>query len=145
MIETQGGDNGVKILSRYLLIVLAIFLPTEGSPQNAIPDAPLNSLVEIRRIGSSGLTTAGSGFFLLSRDSLYLVTARHVLFDVNKSTLVSRSVQIYTTSFDLRDSVQGILQMDVEALSRIGALRQSAHDDIVIVSSALFPIWLYSG
>ena len=68
----------------FALIVVVVSLQCDAAAQRLIPDHNLAYPVLIT-LGNGG---THSGFFLNTSDSVLLVTAKHVLFDLSNQTLL---------------------------------------------------------
>src|SRR6266446_2794544 len=93
-------------------------IPSGAEAQRAIPDDNLAYPVLIQRLDG-----AASGFYLNTATSMYLVTAKHVLFDPENNKL--RSPQLVLTSYprDPKDSGRNILLVDLLALWLAGEVK----------------------
>lgn len=97
-----------------------------------IPDDNLSYPVLITL--SNGGT--GSGFFLNTSDSSYLVTAKHVLFDMGSSRLLSEEATLMSQPKDPAEAGKNIVHLRLLALQTSGAVRVHPTRDIVIVKVA---------
>jgi len=76
----------------------------------------------------------GSGLILQASNSIYLVTARHVLFNVTQSpTNWPMWGTIATCTAHLRDSSSTVVTLDLAALAKSGDVRYSPNHDVAIV------------
>lgn len=76
----------------------------------------------------------GSGFFLNNSDqSLYLVTAKHVLFNPENSLLRTKSIKITSYAEDSKIKDPIVFGLDLETLSKQGFVVADDEHDIVVV------------
>jgi S1-C subfamily serine protease len=94
----------------------------------SIPDNNLAYPVLIQ-IGNS----VGTGFFSNVNSAVYLVTARHVLFDPNSSQLISDKAILTSYSQDVNDNTPNILEIDLIKLQNKGDLSFHAQADVAII------------
>jgi hypothetical protein len=83
-----------------------------------------------------------SGFYLNNGAHIFLVTARHVLFDESKPNrpLACREAELLSYSRDPKDTRRNILQLDLTALNTLGAIKaHSTHDVAVIRVGSVSP------
>src|SRR5712692_1377483 len=114
-----------------LALSLCSFLLVSAAPshgQRAIPDDSLAYPVLIQR--SDG---AASGFYLNTPTSIYLVTAKHVLFDPQRGTLRVPQVDLLSYSSKPKEPGKIILGVDVATLLRVGEVKVHPREDVVVV------------
>ncbi len=119
-------------LYRPLLLAVIIGLPPAGSmadAQRAIPDDNLAYPVLITL--KSGST--GSGFYLNNGKALYLVTAKHVLFDPATQKLLDVGLDLLSYSKDPADSTPNLLTLDLSILQAGGNIKPHPSEDIAVV------------
>jgi hypothetical protein len=106
---------------------------TSAEGQRAIPADNLAYpvLVEIPGVGS------GSGFYLNTATSIYLVTAKHVVFD-EKGELLGRTMTLLSYGRDPKDTGLNLVSADLKTLSSQGAVIPSSTEDVTIVKIATF-------
>src|ERR1700733_4567254 len=100
-----------------LFFLGTIGLPPAGSTayaQRAIPDDNLAYPVLITlRNGSTG-----SGFYLNNGKAIYLVTAKHVLFDPITQRLLDVALEALSYSKDPSDSTRNVYTLDLLVLQK---------------------------
>jgi hypothetical protein len=117
---------------RTLLLAVAISLPRAGSlvaSQRAIPDDNLAYPVLI----ALGNGARGSGFYLRNRDAVYLVPAKHVLFDPATQKLRDAALELLSYSKDPSDSTHNLLTLDLQALQNAGNVKPHPSQDVAVV------------
>jgi S1-C subfamily serine protease len=62
-------------------------------------------------------TSTGSGFFLRDADSIYLVTAKHVLFDERTNEILAKTLTLVSYSKELADTTPNIINVDLSLLT----------------------------
>jgi hypothetical protein len=75
----------------------------------------------------------GSGFFLNTADSVYLVTAKHVLFDPSTQHLLDPHATLLSYSKDLSDPTPNRIVLDFAILQKTGRLKPHPSQDVVVV------------
>jgi hypothetical protein len=124
---TMRRRSGLPILAFF--VALISFQCCCAGAQRAIPDDNLAYPVLIA-VGDGSL---GSGFFLNTRDSVYLVTAKHVLFNPSNQTLVSPHLELLSYSKDPADPTQIRITVNLSILQSNGDLRPHATQDVAVV------------
>jgi len=128
-------------LRAFLFIVLAnlgmtTYLPmtTKVFAQRAIPD---NSQTRPTLISIDG-KSFGSGFYLNTEDAVWLITAKHVLFD-DKGVLLGQKAE--SLGYNEGDDLGTVLEFDLKVLTAAGFLRshKSADAAVIKVASATEP------
>jgi hypothetical protein len=100
--------------------------------QRAIPDDNLAYPVLISlKNGSSG-----SGFYLNDGKAIYLVTAKHVLFDPVTQRLMDVTAELLSYSKDPADSAHNELALDLAVLQNGGNIRPHPTEDVAVVRVA---------
>jgi S1-C subfamily serine protease len=97
--------------------------------QRAIPDDNLAYPVLITLKNGS----AGSGFFLNDGKALYLVTAKHVLFDPATQKLLDVALDLLCYSKDPADSTRNLLSLDLSVLQNDGNIKPHPSEDVAVV------------
>jgi hypothetical protein len=119
-------------LARVLLLVAvsAAQLATGlAATQRAIPDDNLAYPVLITlRNGATG-----SGFYINTGQAIYLVTAKHVLFDLNTQNLLDATADILSYPADPSNSGRNFGTLDLSLLQRDGNIKPHQSEDIVVV------------
>ena len=105
--------------------------PTPESSR-AIPADNLAYPVLIEIPLGDGLVDSGSGFYLNTATSTYLVTARHVLFD-DKGKLLGPKMTLLSYPVDPNDQGLNVLSIDLAALSSTGDVIPSQTEDVAVV------------
>jgi hypothetical protein len=114
-----------------LLLALAIAsIPIlSANAQRALPNDNLGYPVLIT-LNHGG---TGSGFFLNAHQSVYLVTAKHVLFDADTQKLRGNRVEVTAYSKDPADDENTIIVLNLEELERSGSIKQHPLHDVTVV------------
>lgn len=115
-----------------LLIAFALITPGEGQAYRAIPDENLAYPVLVRLDTNS----TGSGFFLNTGTSTYLVTAAHVLFDETSGNLTAETAKLISYSKEPKETERNIIQLDLTALLAAKRIRKHSTEDIATVHIA---------
>jgi len=114
-------------------ICLLLSFSAAAVAQRAIPDDNLAYPVLIKL---NTCDIQGSGFFLDTGSALFLVTARHVLFDESKPDhpLLCKDAELLSYSRDPRETDKNILVLDLEALSKAGNLKRHPTHDVAVIN-----------
>lgn len=115
-----------------LLLVAIMILSLAGTmfgANRAIPDDNLAYPVLITLKNGS----TGSGFFVNSTKAIYLVTAKHVLFDPVTQKLLDASVELLSYSKNLADSTRNVVILDLSILQNNGNIKPHPSQDVVAV------------
>lgn len=102
------------------------------SEGRAIPDDNLAYPVLILR--PDGKT--GSGFYLNTGDSVYLVTAKHVLFDSMSSSPAVPKITVLSYSRDPQNTGKNVVTMDLASLARAKEVIAHTSADVAVVRIA---------
>jgi S1-C subfamily serine protease len=99
--------------NRSLLVLAIVVIPAvlPAKAQRALPDDNLAYPVLIAFKGSTG-----SGFFLNVNGAVFLITAKHVLFDPNTQKLRENQTELLSYSKDPSDQKNNLIALDFEAL-----------------------------
>jgi hypothetical protein len=97
--------------------------------QRAIPDDNLAYPVLITLKNGN----AGSGFFLNCGTAVYLVTAKHVLFDPATQKLLDVSADLLSYSRDPADSTRNLQTLDLSTLQKDGNIKPHPSEDVVVI------------
>lgn len=117
---------------RTLLLAVMIGMLSTGrvaEAQRAIPDDNLAYPVLITLKNGS----AGSGFYLNNGTVVYLVTAKHVLFDPTTQKLVDITADLLSYSKDPADSTRNLIALDLSVLQGSGNIKPHPSEDVVVV------------
>jgi hypothetical protein len=114
-----------------LVLGWLVFAPPPVLAGRAIPDDNLAYPVLI-----SGGGIRGSGFFFSVKDYIYLVTAKHVLFDVSKPDLRTSQVEILSYPPDPNDQTRNVYLLDLAVLKKAGHIKPHPAADVVVVRIA---------
>jgi hypothetical protein len=100
----------------------------------AFADPPLPEPYTVYAISISVGPSQGSGFILQASNSVYLVTARHVLFNANQSpTNWPMWGTVATCTGHLPDSSSTVMTLDLATLTQSGDVRYSPNHDVALV------------
>lgn len=103
-------------------------MTTEAHAARQIPDDHLALPVFVSlRNGSSG-----TGFFLRGKKFLYLVTAKHVLFNHDTGTLLSDTADLVSYSEDPKNTVATTMSLDLKTLNGTGKIKFKNRDVAVV-------------
>jgi len=117
-------------MSRFAPLALSALMMTTmqlAFAQRAIPEDNLAYPV-LLTIGN----TAGSGFYVSTDNAVYLVTAKHVLFDPAQK-LIDSHVTLLSYSKDPKDATNNVLSADLTALRDNGDIRPHPSEDVVVI------------
>ena len=76
---------------------------------------------------------SGSGFFLNTAHSIFLVTAKHVLFDSNTGVLASPGCKLVSYAKDPAENTRNEFQIDLQRLSAAGQALAHPTVDVAVV------------
>ena len=112
-----------------LLLVLVVDLPAQDKKLlRALPDDNLAYPVLITlRNGDSG-----SGFFVTSETDGYLVTAKHVLFNMNTGLLLDMAFEVLSYSRDVSDETPNVFTVDTTKLAANSIIKHPVADIVVV-------------
>jgi hypothetical protein len=99
--------------------------------QRAIPDDNLAYPVLVQRQDG-----AASGFYLNTATSVYLVTAKHVLFELQSSRLRSLQLNLLSYPRDPKETRRNMISVDLAVLSQAGEIKAHAREDVAVVRIA---------
>jgi hypothetical protein len=147
--ECRGGQRpqprtrllrGPRVLQGMIRFIgLVLFLASisfttecEAASKRAIPDETLATPVLITlRNGSTG-----SGFYLSNGKEIFLVTAKHVLFDQTSNKLRDTTANLLSYSMDITSGERNILQLDLTILNAASDIKPHPSEDVVVVKIA---------
>jgi Trypsin-like peptidase domain len=121
-----------SLLSRILFLAVTIGTPPlvgVADAQRAIPADNLAYPVLITLRNGS----VGSGFYLQNGKAVYLVTAKHVLFDLATQKLLDVTADLISYSKDPADPTRNLLTLDLSALQNDGNVRPHPSEDVAVV------------
>jgi hypothetical protein len=85
--------------------------------------------------------TTGSGFYLKANNVIYLVTARHVLYEIDPTTkkmkLHDGPLVALSYSKDKTDSKRNILNLNLATLNSAGNIKSHASEDVAVIKIAM--------
>ncbi len=114
-----------------VLVGVLVFAPPPVLARRAIPDDNLAYPVLI-----AGEGVLGSGFFLNSKDYIYLVTAKHVLSDVTSHALFVPMVKLLAYPPNPNDQTRNTMLLDLSTLEKAGHIKRHPSADVVVVKIA---------
>ncbi len=120
-----------RFVSRIIGCLFAIFATSGLDAQSTLLQEYLNYPV-LLQIGNSG----GSGFFFQSSNSIYLLTAKHVLYDVSSTNapLPLRGMIVGCSSWKtFTSSVPTVANIDLAAANAAKEVRHHTNHDIAAV------------
>ena len=119
-----------KILWILILTVALLGAETLGlAAQRTLPEDNLAYLVLIAFPSGA----SGSGFYLRNTEAVFLVTAKHVLFDPTNDKLRGNSVTLISYPRTVRDSGRNKLTLDLALLQSVGAIKEHPSEDVAVV------------
>jgi hypothetical protein len=125
-----------RLLSVGIIILCFLFLPCAVRAQRSIPDDNLAYPVLVQFPDEKA-----SGFYLNTGNSVYLVTAKHVLFTLpigNPPIAHVRSGPMTLLSYprDPKESGTNLIQVDTAALFQAGEIQRHLTADVAVVRIA---------
>lgn len=99
------------------------------TPVRALPDDNLAYPVLISLKSGNGF---GSGFYVNTNTAIYLVTAKHVLFDLNTGKLLDSSFDLLSYSKDLSDLTPNSFTVDTTGLGLNSIIRHPSEDIAIL-------------
>ena len=117
-------------LGLFTAIILSLASATPA--QRAIPDENLAIpvLITIQGVGT------GSGFYIRASKYTYLVTAKHVLFNMQTDQLLAPRMDLLSYSRDPSDPTPNLISVDLAAFNALGNgdnIKASPTADVVVV------------
>jgi hypothetical protein len=117
-------------LPRTFLLTVAVMIRLSLlSAQRSIPDDNLAYPVLI----SLGNDSSGSGFFLNTVHGIYLVTAKHVLFNQSNQALLSSHLELLSYPKNPADPTKIRIGVNLAMLQSEGKLKPHPTQDVVVV------------
>jgi hypothetical protein len=110
-------------------LAIGSFLAHTAAAKRAIPDDNLGYPVLISLKGGG----SGSGFYVNTGSTIYLVTARHVLFDPNTHKLNSSDAELLSYSKDPADLNPNILSVNLTTLEQSGDVKAHRSEDVAVI------------
>jgi S1-C subfamily serine protease len=117
-----------KRLLLIFAITIALIPVLPARAQRALPDDNLAYPVLITFKGSTG-----SGFFLNTHEAVFLVTAKHVLFDPDTQKLRENQVELLSYSKDPSDNENNVIVLNPEILQSTSAIKAHNSQDVAVV------------
>jgi S1-C subfamily serine protease len=118
----------MKHLLALVVILLTYLCPANGQKlKRAMPDNNLAYPILITVKNGTG-----SGFFFATATHIYLVTAKHVLFEPNTNTLLSTSFELLSYSGDLSDPTPNLVSIDTTQAGANSIVCHPSHDVAVM-------------
>lgn len=119
-----------RVISVACLCLLAFATTAQG--QRAIPDDNLAYPVLVQVAGDG----EASGFFLNTETAVYLVTAKHVLFDLQTNLLRGPQALLLSYPRDPKGDGKNVISLDLATLSKVGEVIPHPQEDVVVVRVA---------
>lgn len=114
---------------RFCFLILIGLSAIVLNAQRAIPDDNLGYPVLV----SLGDGSSGSGFFLNTGSAVYLVTAKHVLYNEQTNLLRSPRIELLSYSRDPDDPTRNLFILDLSILEQSGNLKSHPTADVTVV------------
>lgn len=114
-----------------VMVLLILGLPRTSHAQRSLPDEDLAIPLALLAYDSTPYATTGTGFFVNQPDGMYLVTAKHVIYD-DKNNLRLR-LDVRGLGIDVRDTTPLLLEIDLPRLASGGLLVPDRAQDIVVM------------
>lgn len=111
------------------LFLFLIFIAKKAVGQYSISSGLVNRTVLIESMNGS----SGTGFFFYYSNQTYLITAKHVLYDMQTNTLLDSVILAEYYPEDVTKSKQNYLRMDLNKLSRDRNVKYSKDGDVAII------------
>jgi hypothetical protein len=133
----------LKYARLLLAFVTVLFLPCRSMAQRAIPDDNLGYPVRIdlRDCAFNVTSAQGTGFLMRKDDRYYVVTARHVLFNVSAQIkpgeaypLLCKKATLLSNARKPKELQQNIVEMDLEQLNAAGKIKGHPTHDVAVIS-----------
>lgn len=125
-----------------VFLILLLATSSFSLAQRAIPDDNLAYpvLINLSDCNSNIASARGSGFYLSTGSELYLVTARHVLFNeaervqpLQARPLLCKKAELVSYSKDPKYRQQNRIELDLQALNVAGEAKAHATKDVAVV------------
>jgi hypothetical protein len=123
--------NRYRLLRWLLAAIICLAAIGSAGAKRAIPEDNLAYPV-LLLLGNS----SGSGFFLNTKAAMYLVTAKHVLFDPATNKLRGDALELISYPKELKDVRRNVLSLDLVALKNTDNIRAHASEDVVVIKVA---------
>lgn len=114
--------------------------------QRALPDDNLGYpvLIDLSDCSNNITSVKGSGFFLNAGTEEYLVTARHVLFNLSERVppnqplpLLCKKANLVSYSRDPKETQENRIELDLQQLNAMGNIKGHATKDVAVVQIAV--------
>jgi hypothetical protein len=115
-------------LATFALTAFLFATPSLVPAQRAIPEDNLAYPV-LLTIG----TATGSGFYLNTPGAVYLVTAKHVLFDPATHRLIDSHLTLLSYSKDPADATHNVFAADLAILQGNGDIKPHSSQDVAVI------------
>jgi hypothetical protein len=123
-------------------LLIVVIVPQVLTAQRSIPDDNLAYPIQAQLTNciNNIPSIQGSGFFLATGTKMYLVTARHILYNQSQVVqpgqsreLLCKTAELFSHSKDPADTELNHLQLNLQQLSDNGAIKAHASHDVVVV------------
>jgi hypothetical protein len=131
-----------------VFLLLLSFGAVQSRAQRSIPDDNLAYpvLIDLSDCRNNIASVKGSGFFLNTGPEEYLVTARHILFDLSQRvqpnqplSLLCKKANLVSYSKDPKERQQNRFELDLQLLNTTSKIKAHATKDIAIVQIGVNP------
>jgi hypothetical protein len=113
-------------------LLLATLVPgSEALGQAFLPEDNLAYPVRIEVPGGGG-----TGFFVRREREIFLVTARHVLFDITTGQLRSRELTLRAPSKDVNEAAVSVVRVNAAQLQEANEIRTDDRRDVAVLRFA---------
>lgn len=112
-----------------LFMVLFFIAPLEGLAIRAIPSDNLAYPVLV----SFDTGSKGSGFFLSTGTSVYLVTAAHVLFEESSGNLRGKQLELLCYSKNPDETGKNIIRLNLPVLDAAKRIQKHPTEDVAVI------------
>ena len=121
-------DKSTKLyFHAFNVLLLIILFASYSHSSSRIPYGFISSTVSI-----SGPSGTGSGLFVRTNKSAYLITARHVIFN-DKMTLLNNTVELISYSNDPNDLLPYRIELDLVKLNKNNHVHFHKSHDIAMI------------
>jgi Trypsin-like peptidase domain len=143
----------MKALSRGLILLFTVFCwVTPAKAQRAIPEDNLAypvliTITKLPPLASTGNASApvpvpvemGSGFFMNNGKFVYLVTAKHVLFDLKENSLLGDHATLIAYPKNVSDPGRFRITLDLSLLATSGNIKPHTSEDVAVIRIGTMP------
>ena len=116
-------------ISSIFICVFLVLWGSLASAQRAIPDDNLAYPVLITLTNGS----TGSGFYLVTEKAIYLVTAKHVLFDPDTQKLRDTTAELLSYASDPSDPTRNLASVNLSVLQSNGNIKTHPSEDVAVI------------